>query len=291
MSKILSKHIDFDVVNNLALDQISYVLNAYLPGGKYIGNEYQPINPTRKDNKSGSFSINTITGVWADFAIDASGSDVISLISYVKGLSQYDAAKNLAELLGVFSIESQETQEVDKHDLELICAGNHGPLPRHYKFGEAAYTWTYHDSAGVPLFHICRFTIDDGKTYQPLTLWSHKKGRVEWRWKGYSKPYPLYNLHLISKYRSAQIVVCEGEKAADAAGVLFPIPNYVTTTFAHGAKAINNTDWNPLHDRDVILWPDHDHAGEICMSSIFKLLGGNNAIKRKDSSKLDKVNT
>ena len=62
-----------------------------LPGGKFQGNEYVVKNPTRNDNKARSFSINTITGKWADFATGDTGNDLIGLTVYVKGISKTEA--------------------------------------------------------------------------------------------------------------------------------------------------------------------------------------------------------
>ena len=44
------------------------------------------------------------TGRWADFALpDARGRDPISLAAYLFDLSQVEAARNLAQMLGVES--------------------------------------------------------------------------------------------------------------------------------------------------------------------------------------------
>ena len=60
--------------------------------------------PRREDQRPGSFSINLATGRWADFALpDARGGDPISLAAYLAGLSQTEAARNLAEMLRVES--------------------------------------------------------------------------------------------------------------------------------------------------------------------------------------------
>jgi hypothetical protein len=40
-------------------------------------------------------------GKWADFATDDRGGDVISLAAYLAGTGQTEAARNLAEMLGV----------------------------------------------------------------------------------------------------------------------------------------------------------------------------------------------
>ena len=43
-------------------------------------------NPTRADRRPGSFSVNTRTGRWADFATGDRGGDVVSLAAYLHGL-------------------------------------------------------------------------------------------------------------------------------------------------------------------------------------------------------------
>jgi hypothetical protein len=45
--------------------------------------------------------VNLVTGRWADFAVDARGGDPISLAAYLWGLSQSEAARRLALMLGV----------------------------------------------------------------------------------------------------------------------------------------------------------------------------------------------
>ena len=47
-----------------------------------------------------SFKINR-NGHWADWAADAKGGDVISLAAYLAGLSQAEAARELARALGI----------------------------------------------------------------------------------------------------------------------------------------------------------------------------------------------
>src|SRR5574343_85655 len=68
----------------------SYI-HQLLPGGAVQNNEYVVKNPTRNDNKAGSFSINLTTGKWSDFATGDAGNDLIGLTSYVKGISKTEA--------------------------------------------------------------------------------------------------------------------------------------------------------------------------------------------------------
>jgi hypothetical protein len=71
----------------------------WLPDGQRIGAEWVARNPTRHDRRPGSFKINLRTGRWADFATGDKGGDAISLIAYLRGISQRQAAQILADYL------------------------------------------------------------------------------------------------------------------------------------------------------------------------------------------------
>jgi hypothetical protein len=94
--------IDFDKINHAALQALPTLLRRWLPKGRQRGQEWVARNPTRDDRHIGSFSINTRTGRWADFADKtARGGDVISLYAYLRNIGQCDAARELADLLRV----------------------------------------------------------------------------------------------------------------------------------------------------------------------------------------------
>jgi DNA primase len=92
---------DFPRVNAAALSALPALLDRWLPGGRRQGAEYVARNPTRTDRRPGSFTINTRTGRWADFATGDRGGDVVSLAAYLHGLRQAEAARKLADMLGM----------------------------------------------------------------------------------------------------------------------------------------------------------------------------------------------
>jgi hypothetical protein len=96
-----SRRIDFAAVNQAALRNLLRLLREWLPGGRIVGTEYVARNPLRDDRHLGSFKINLLTGRWADFACGATGGDVVSLVAYLKSMPQADAARLLADGLGV----------------------------------------------------------------------------------------------------------------------------------------------------------------------------------------------
>ncbi len=97
----MKDHLDFAAINQAALAAFPAVLNRLLPGGKTIGRELVALNPRRVDRKLGSFKINRHNGRWMDFATGDKGGDPVSLVAYLAGVSQGEAARLLAQMLGL----------------------------------------------------------------------------------------------------------------------------------------------------------------------------------------------
>ena len=94
--------LDFDRINSAALSNLPAILRRWLPDGKQNKKgEFLARNPRRADRHAGSFSINTRTGKWFDFASADKGGDPISLAAFLSGQSQYEAAAELANMLGI----------------------------------------------------------------------------------------------------------------------------------------------------------------------------------------------
>src|SRR5262249_6776451 len=111
--------IDFDGIKAAALRSARQLLQELLPGGKFQGDEYVVRNPLRNDQHPGSFRINWKTGKWGDFAIDKSGGDLISLVAYLKGISQVDAARELAARSGI-PVPKLFSANAEKRDASLV---------------------------------------------------------------------------------------------------------------------------------------------------------------------------
>lgn len=80
---------------------------------------------------------------------------------------------------------------------------------------------------------------------------------------------PLYNLDLLTHRKRETVVVCEGEKCADALhkrGLL--------ATTSGGAKSAATANWQPLLGRDVLIWPDHDVPGQLYATEVAEILNG-----------------
>lgn len=137
----------------------------------------------------------------------------------------------------------------------------------HYSYeSKPVAAWAYHNSNGNIIGFVCRFELKDGK--KDVLPYSFKQqidenaqplGNAVWRWMEIDKPRPLYDLHLIEQNLEKIILVVEGEKTAEAAKQLFP--QYVVTTWIGGSDNVKYTDWTPLKDRNVYMWPDNDIPG------------------------------
>lgn len=118
--------------------------------------------------------------------------------------------------------------------------------------------WHYTMPDGAPAFYIARTNKADGKKdYWPIS-WLEGEGKG-WALKAWPNNRPLYRLDEITAKPGANIVICEGEKSADAAEKIFE--QSIVTTSSGGAQAAAKSDWSPLAKRHCLIWPDNDEAG------------------------------
>jgi uncharacterized protein (DUF927 family) len=145
------------------------------------------------------------------------------------------------------------------------------PAPSlHHTLGNASAVWKYRDLNGALLFEVHRFDTQQGKQILPLTLWRMSGGALRWRFKGVPAPRALYGLEKLATCPDAPVIVCEGEKAADAAACIFP--NSVCITSMGGSQAASKTDWTPLSGRRALIWPDADEPGRKYAAEVARTL-------------------
>ncbi|WBK01902.1 hypothetical protein [Methylocystis parvus] len=131
---------------------------------------------------------------------------------------------------------------------------------RHPKLGEPTARWTYRGASGQLLGFILRFDGRDGKQFRPLALYAPAGGGAPvWRWEAWPTPRPLYGLDRLAARPSAPVLICEGEKAADAAGRL--APDFACIASPNGSKSAAKANWAPLRGRHVVIWRDADAPG------------------------------
>jgi hypothetical protein len=99
------RKIAFRRIAEASLAAADTLVPRWLPEGRRGGTEWIATNPTRADKRRGSFKVNLRTGRWSDFAVEASGGDLVSLAAYLFNLKQGQAAVKIAGALGVEAYE------------------------------------------------------------------------------------------------------------------------------------------------------------------------------------------
>ncbi|RMR97649.1 putative inner membrane protein [Pseudomonas coronafaciens pv. garcae] len=233
------KRPSFAQVKSTALRNIDKVLAHWLPNGKRVdgGKEYTAPNPTRTDKRAGSLKISISKGTWSDFATGDKGGDLIDLVRYIDGGTDVEACNKLADLLDVTADSAPAKPAPAKSKapewiaIQPIPAEAMNKCPvKHRQHGAPSKVWIYRDDKGQPLMALYRFDLgpdEDGKpkkVFAPLTWCKRSDGETtQWRWQGLPEPRPLLRLDELALRADAPVVLCEGEKAADAAADLMPM--------------------------------------------------------------------
>lgn len=180
-------------------------------------------------------------GLWKDFADPSQkGGNLIDLYMAAHQCGFADALHACADWVGHGSRpeinyqREQAVRKLKKFDRDL------GPQK-----GE----WHYTDADGIILATVYRFEPEGGgKEFLP---WDAKERR-------YGNPVirPLYNIPGI--LRSSEVVLVEGEKAAEAL-----INRGIAATCVMGGSnsPLDKTDLEPLRGKAVTIWPDNDDPG------------------------------
>lgn len=271
-----------------------------MAGGKDQTREYLALNPKRSDSKLGSLSVNRDSGAGSDFATGETWGDLVAMTAWRFDCGQLEAAERLADLLGIqkpnrqkhatgkeykaghvnptppikappAAVSRKPASDAEGWECVIPVPADAPPPPAvNPRQGQPAIRYEYRTAAGALGFLIDRYQAADGKSFAQLTLWRNAAGRTEWRWKSPPAPRLLYGVELLAARPDAPVIVCEGEKAADAARQL--APEFVCLSWPGGANAVDKADWLPLADRDVTLWPDLDEQGAVCMSKLAGIL-------------------
>jgi hypothetical protein len=265
-----------------------------LPNGKLVGGEWCVGSIAGEIGES--LKVNVATGIWKDFASTDKGGDLLDLWQRVKfGGSGEDLAiamLDAADFLGIgdgrsgirrkAAAKTKRTSArktvVTKSTVAPLTVLDGGvaanrptsgdPFPRaHPKHGIPSQPpWVYRDAAGAPVFAVYRFDRGGGrKEFAQYTLdpegWTGDGGKLP-------DPRPLYRLEELERRPYDPLIICEGEKAADAVATA----GYLATTTAGGSSAPHKTDFSPLAGRSVILWGDNDDAGNQYVDKVAELL-------------------
>lgn len=292
-----------------------------MPDAKLKGSEYLALNPKRSDSTPGSFCINKSTGAWSDFACDAKGGDLVSLIAYLESETQGKAARRLAAFLGIEPKESTppkrasndsrkpgngkpSTNSQESNTAPVPSGGddNDGwkcvmPVPddapkppaAHAKHGKPSKRYPYLAQDGRVNFYHDRYDKPKGekKQFSPLTLWQ-RGNKYEWRFKVPPGLRPLFGLPGLLQFPDVEVWFTEGEKAAEALQKL--LPNHPVLCWQGGSQAVEKSDYTPLAGRDCVIFPDYDLPGKKAAGDLVKRLtaAGARSVRVLDVDRLER---
>ena len=220
------------------LARLESVLFALLPAGKVrkgtfligdiLGSPGDSLEVVIKGDKM---------GLWTDRAT-GEGGDIFDLIArhhQIDAKSDFQRVIRLAhELTGRARVTPAKKPKKE------------APLDA---LGPATAKWDYFTAAGQLI--ACVYRYDPPGQRKEFRPWDAQRRKL-----APPEPRPLYNQPGIAV--SDTVVLVEGEKCAQTlieAGI-------VATTAMHGAHApIDKTDWSPLAEKQVLIWPDRDKAG------------------------------
>lgn len=244
------------------------------------------------DEKTSSFKVSESKKIYKCYGC-GKGGDVISFLmeKRVNPMTFHEAI----EYLG--AEPSVEKKDLDSGPViatfRQVIPNVSLPQLNHYKYGIPSVVYNgWRNQGGQQLGITCRFDLEGGKkmvipmiyTVCESDGWEYKKednsgggrwmkkGQFSWRWMGFDRPRPLYNLHLITQNTSATILVVEGEKTCDALQKHLNPSKTVVTTWMGGADGCHHTNWKLIDGRNVIYWPDNDDAGIKAMIKISEIV-------------------
>lgn len=255
--------LDFQALAASLLARADELVPSWLPDGKRRGREW--VCGDLRGSPGDSCSVNLNTGMWADFASNDRGGDLISLYAAIHGIEQGAAARELGgddqpRNGHVVSRVSRETSDATPEP--LLPAPADAGLPPEPRGVTVEDVHEYRTFNGALVGVVQRCLSDAGKTFR------------QWRWDGerwaakaMPEPRPLYGLPALKQRPDAPVLVVEGERCADVAAAV--LPKYVIVTWPGGAKAWKKADWSALATRKrVDLWPDNDAPGREAVGGI-----------------------
>lgn len=254
-------HLDLQQNKGRAKDDIVGTISRYIKLTKK-GDEFVACCPFH-DEDTPSFTVTPATGYYYCFGC-GEGGDAIDFVSKHEGIGFAEAVNHIVgNHAGETSpVKRQSIKQPKAMDVweQIVPVPAEAPSPN-FTFNRmtATRTWMYRDAKGGRIGYVCRFDKPEGgKEVVPLTYWVNREtGEMKWRYASFSRPRPMYGLDKLAVKPDAQVLIVEGEKAADAAQKLFG-DKLVVVSWPGGGKAVKFVDWSPLKGRRVGLWPDAD---------------------------------
>jgi putative DNA primase/helicase len=215
------------------------------------------------DDHSSSLTVTDNKGLFKCFACGAGGNAIDFLVK--RGATFKEAVAEIQSGGAMFPGVPPKPAPAKKWTpIFPVPADAKKPNFAHWHYTEpASKIWEYRNASDDLLGYLVRFELPGGKKDTLPFTFATDGNRTDWRWLGFGSPRPIYNVKALRDKPAANVIIVEGEKAADAAAILFPA--LAVITWQGGTNSIHDVDWSPLHGRKIILWPDNDEPGKLAM--------------------------
>jgi hypothetical protein len=192
------------------------------PGGSIVGHKYYP-------SQAFSIHVDLSSGAWVDYGNrESKGDDIPSLWAMLKNVPLEIAIDELEKAW----IQDKKiwdcTHIHDEDDLQNITGTPPpGISPRmvHPTLGYPTTFWVYRDSDGNPLTWVAEY---DNKGVLEQRAWSYLILKDKWTCRYMSPPRVIYDVFNLKDKK--QIIVCDSERAADAAKKIVGVRDDVAVT-------------------------------------------------------------
>lgn len=242
---------------------------------KKQGREFVACCPFHSE-RTPSFTVNDAKSFYHCFGCGAHG-DVFDWLAQKHSMSLHQAVEHLGGASP--PANGNGNGHVDEIEWQPIVP----PPPSAPRANVSGWdkVWPYCAVDGSILFYVRRRNAHGTarKKFLPLTF-GLLGGVAGWHARHPDAPRPLYGLDRLAARPDAPVLVCEGEKAADAAQQMFP--SHVCISWPAGTANVGASDWSPLAGRSVTIWPDNDTAGLKAAAQIATTVPGSIIIRVAD---------
>lgn len=257
--------LDYEAINGTAWARMEELAREIDPKAKREGDEWVMNAHWRGEKGRNSLKANTRKRVIKDHA-SGDGFDPVKLWATHRGLSHSKAAEELQARFG----GAPAPQEIEDPRKGLWI--RHAPLDAKppAAISKATAAWEVRDGGLQLIGYRVRFDRPEGRKEVVWYTWRRwSDGREGWLQADPDAPKPLYGLDRLEAAPGAPVIVCEGEKAADAAEAL--LPGWIGITSGSCTSA-SSADWGPLQGRRCVIWPDADDPGRQYASNAAAML-------------------
>ncbi len=263
--------IPFEAIDAAALKCNPYI-KTILP--EAVLNGYEWVCADINGNQGKSFSFNSQTGKWADFATGEKGCGIIALVAKQEGIKQGEAARIVAKGIG-YPLEDFKRKPSNTDHGEPSGKPARKELPA-WKgsikdLGDPADRFYYYDENGDYAYEVWRW---EPEGFQKVIRPMHRQtvnDKVKYiQGRGNDQPALLYNLpSLIESDEYKPIFIVEGENKVEAIKKYFGRFGLVAVT--SGASNSWKDEFNKYFKGKIcIILPDNDDAGMKYATTIAK---------------------